>query len=139
MSPLTEDQLEARFWDLVRPTGFCWEWTGPRTWNGYGEFTANCRRQRAHRVSYETLIGPIPKGLVLDHLCRNKLCVNPDHLDPVTIGENVRRGFEIRSTNECPQGHEMTPDNVYMDAGLRKCRTCVLARMRRYYAKKVSA
>lgn len=68
----------------------CWEWTGAKTAAGYGQFTR--RKEYAHRHAYEDLVGPIPEGLVIDHLCRNPSCVNPDHLEPVTQRENIRRG-----------------------------------------------
>jgi hypothetical protein len=134
-----DDELYAAFWSRVIPTGFCWEWTGSRTWHGYGEFSYARSRKRAHRAAYTMLIGPIPRGLVLDHLCRNRVCVNPDHLEPVTIAENLRRGFGHGSETHCPQGHEYTPENVYQDGSSRKCRTCVLARMQRYYRERVAA
>lgn len=90
--------ISVRFWRHVQPTGFCWEWIGRKSKKGYGfvEFCGadyNVRWSRvAHRISYGLLVGPIPEGLQLDHLCRNTSCVNPDHLDPVTSGENSRRG-----------------------------------------------
>jgi hypothetical protein len=93
----TDDE---RFWSKVDATGDCWEWTGQAV-QGYGSFTSRASGTRsgrigAHRWAYQTLIGPVPEGLVLDHRCRNTRCVSPTHLDPVTQGENVRRG--VRAT-----------------------------------------
>lgn len=79
-----------KFWGYVLPTGFCWEWTGQKD-SGYGRYSG----RPAHRVTYEVLVGPIPDGLTLDHLCRNKGCVNPDHLEPVTSSENTRRAQRL--------------------------------------------
>lgn len=88
-------------WQLyVDKTESCWNWTGALTTAGYGSLTKNYQRMYAHRWSYEQHVGPIPEGLALDHLCRNRSCVNPDHLEPVTIGENVRRGMRWRAACE---------------------------------------
>lgn len=89
---------EERFWSKVRPTGFCWEWAGAHDSMGYGIFTSENREVvRSHRVAFTLLVGQIPPGLHIDHLCRNKGCCNPDHLEPVTPSENSRRSREIRS------------------------------------------
>lgn len=121
------------FWGRVRQdaeTG-CWVWAGPQNGLGYGRFNEpTTRRQlRAHRVAYEQLVGEIPVGLVLDHLCRNTLCVNPWHLDPVPNGVNVRRGQSPSSVNRqksaCVKGHEFTDENTYRTKdGSRFCRAC---------------
>lgn len=74
------------------PTG-CWEWDGTLSVEGYGVFRENYRQIKAHRWTYEQFVGPIPDGLTIDHLCRNRRCVNPAHLEPVTAGENARRSY----------------------------------------------
>lgn len=90
------ENLEGRFWRKVNKTSACWEWTGSLFPNGYGCFRLNGQSVLAHRVSYEFAHEAIPIGLVIDHKCRNKKCVNPDHLEAVTNGENVRRGMVLK-------------------------------------------
>lgn len=80
-----------RFWAKIEITPKCWNWTGSKSANGYGLFSLNGGNVRAHRCSHVMFIGPIPKGLVIDHLCGNKMCVRPAHLEAVTNGENIRR------------------------------------------------
>jgi hypothetical protein len=114
----------------------CWEWTASRFTGGYGMITENGKCRGAHRVMYELLVGPIPEGLGLDHLCRNRGCVNPGHLEPVSIGENVLRGEGITAQNaaktHCMRGHEFTVENTYAASGKwRACRECHNAKMRR--------
>ena len=81
-----------RFWSKVDRSGSCWEWLAAKHKEGYGALAMNGKMLRAHRVSYEWLVGEIPEGLVTDHLCRNPSCVNPAHLELVTNEENLRRG-----------------------------------------------
>lgn len=83
--------LHRRLWDKFTISDGCWEWTAQINPNGYGSFKVDGRPRRAHRVVYEWLVGPIPAGLELDHLCFNKACVRPDHLEPVTHKENMQR------------------------------------------------
>lgn len=127
----------------------CWTWAGGRTKAGYGVVRLGPKCELVHRVAYQWAFGPIPEGKVLDHLCRNRACVNPEHLEPVESGENTRRGVGPAASNaaktHCPQGHEYTPENTYVArhsdgsfAG-RKCRTCERARCARRWASKGSA
>ena len=121
----------ARFWEHVEKTGDCWLWTAKQNGKGYGKFTVGRRSlgQRrdiyAHRFAYELLVGSIPDGLQLDHLCRVRNCVNPAHLEPVTPGENTRRGGPASKTR-CDYGHEFTPENTYRQpsTGRRSCLKC---------------
>lgn len=119
------------FWARTDKQGAddCWEWTGARYLKGYGYFLIQGKQQRAHRFSYELHAGPIPGGLVIDHLCRNKRCVNPAHLEVVTNKENVLRGTSFAAQNSqkthCPKGHPYSGDNLMLPArGGRLCRTC---------------
>ena len=129
---------EARFWSYVDksagPDG-CWIWKGSRMLSGYGRFgLGNGKYYRAHRMAYEMIKGAIPKGLALDHLCRNKICVNPGHLEPVTPVENVLRA--VRLITHCKQGHPFEGDNLAYDKrGWRKCRICLRNNDRRHKAK----
>ena len=125
-------------WTLrVVPAGSgCWEWLGATWKRGYGKFTTGSRRVSAHRWGYEQMVGPVPAGHELDHLCRNHACVNPDHLEPVTHLVNVRRGRagEVngargRAVAACPKGHPYDTTNTYFAArGSRNCRACGRAR-----------
>lgn len=126
--------------DLIRQrvevdTNGCWVWQRARTGNGYAAQRWQGRVVPAHRLSYESFVGPIPEGLFLDHLCRNPPCVNPAHLEPVTSRENTRRSpittAALNSAKtQCPQGHRYTPENTYVyqpanrSHPARYCRTC---------------
>lgn len=119
-----------RFWAKVDKTDDCWLWTAS-TNNGYGSISLGARKRvQAHRFAYELLVGPIPDGLELDHLCRVRHCVNPAHLEPVTARENQLRSLSVSGINaaktHCIWGHEYTPENTYIrpcDGG-RDCRAC---------------
>lgn len=127
-----------RFWSKVDFGGVCWEWTAAKT-NGYGRFGVDGKVVLAHRWAWEHLIGPIPRGLELDHLCRNPPCVNPDHMQPVTHTENVQRGaggWNTGSQTQCPQGHPYSGDNLMVSGGHRYCRTCHRAAGRASYTPK---
>ena len=128
---------ELLFWSKVvkREPDECWLWTGCQTPKGYGRFA----HRRAHRMAYEYLVGPIPEGLVIDHLCRVRHCVNPAHMEVVTAGENVLRGIGVSAKNRtkthCPQGHPLDGDNLYVNQDKRMCRKCGRERWRKWYAK----
>lgn len=110
------------------PTTGCWLWEGPGMGNGYGVFNVGFKHLSAHRFAYEMLKGPIPPGLTIDHLCRNRACVNPDHMEPVTNVENVMRGESLAAQNarktHCMRGHEFTVENTNTNGGRRQCRAC---------------
>jgi hypothetical protein len=128
-----------RFWQKVDVVpGGCWHWTAPLDWAGYGRFNAGPGRtnMQAYKWAYETFIGPVPEGLVLDHLCRVRHCVNPYHLEAVTQHENIMRGDTVPAANarktHCPQGHPYDEENTIINhRGSRECRICVTARRRR--------
>ncbi|MFC8583215.1 HNH endonuclease signature motif containing protein [Streptomyces sp. NPDC057217] len=126
--------LLTRFWskvDLPAAPDGCAVWRGARTRDGYGSFWDGKRVSLAHRVSYEALEAEIPPGKVLDHLCRNPSCVRPDHLQPVTQLENMRRGivgWNSAAKTHCPAGHAYTDENTRRYAGRRHCRACDRAR-----------
>jgi hypothetical protein len=121
----------------------CVIWTGSLDIGGYGQIGVGSKRDRTntkrkvHRLLYELTVGPVPAGLDLDHLCRNRACCRPDHLEPVTRRENLARGTGLIGQQlarlTCAHGHPYTPENTYMDNGARVCRTCkaIRARLRR--------
>ena len=121
----------------------CWEWAASKDRYGYGKFSIKSVHERAHRVAYELIEGPIPASLQLDHLCRNRSCINPAHLEPVAPSENVMRGQSFAALNaiktHCPAGHEYTSENTYRWRNARHCRTCVAARKTAYRAKRKAA
>jgi hypothetical protein len=123
------------------PNTGCWLWTGYIDRDGYGLITFMGKTRRAHRLTYELLTASIPDGLTIDHLCRERSCVNPDHLEPVSQGVNVMRGDTLpakqaRQTH-CFRGHEFTKDNLMIVRGKRICRICDRAKsLRRYHALK---
>jgi hypothetical protein len=132
-----------RFWAKVDKTGAtgCWEWTAAKYKDGYGNFRFDEHNHRAHRLSYEYLVGPIPAGLVIDHLCRNIVCVNPDHLEPVTPRENILRGQTLPAANarktHCAHGHPLSGPNLYLEPknGKRHCRICRAANLAKHKAR----
>lgn len=130
-------------------TNGCWEWLGCLNKGGYGKFRFRGEAWLAHRAGYELLIGPIPNGLELDHVCRNHWCVNPWHVEPVTHRENMRRSepameavaglqAERKARTHCPSGHPYDGDNLIVTPkGYRKCRECGrIDSLARYYKRK---
>jgi hypothetical protein len=109
------------------PSG-CWLWHGPVNRCGYGKFTVQRVTMAAHRFAYHNLVGPIPPELTIDHLCRNRDCVNPKHLEPVSMRENLLRGDTLQAANarktHCVNGHEFTKQNTRLESGWRQCREC---------------
>lgn len=105
----------------------CWNWAGCLDRNGYGKVGRAGRIMAAHRVMYEALVGVIPDGLEIDHLCRNTRCVNPQHLEPVTRAENQRR--RAAAQTECKRGHAYNEANTrFRVDGARVCRVCIRER-----------
>ncbi len=107
----------------------CWEWVGTIDIGGYGRIYWRGKSKPAHRIVYETLGGKVPAGLVIDHLCRNRRCVNPSHLEVTTQKINVLRGVGTPAMNakktHCPQGHEYSPTNTrFQSGGGRECWVC---------------
>jgi hypothetical protein len=138
------DRVMAR----VDQTGDCWIWTGPLRRDGAGQIEINGRKHLAYRLTYELLVGPIPEGLVLDHLCRNRACVRPEHLEPVTFNENVRRGRAVQAASEawarrwaersqCSRGHLLADTTIVIrqrDGYIsRNCAECIREQRARAY------
>lgn len=124
---LTERQ-ERRLWVRIDTAGPCWEWAGCHV-DGYGKVSTGGRTWRIHRLVWTLLVGPVPDNLVLDHLCRNRGCCNPDHLEPVEQRQNLLRAPTVTAMwaarTHCESGHEYTPKNTRIEPdGARRCRTC---------------
>lgn len=123
-------RTQRTFWSRVVKTEHCWEWRGYVSRYGYGQFAFSPgKTHRAHKLAWEWQNGPVPNGLVLDHLCRNRACVRPEHLEPVTPRTNALRGIGVTAVNSrkrfCKQGHEFTTENTRIGtSGGRICRTC---------------
>jgi hypothetical protein len=137
--------LEHLFWVKVgsRTDNGCWPWLASKDSDGYGNFWVGGKCRGAHRVSYELIVGGVPEGLQLDHLCKRRDCVNPWHLEPVTPKENKyrsRKQFveEVPHTKMiCVNGHPYTTDTTYLEPrGGKQCRICMRATTERYRARK---
>lgn len=118
-----------RFFDKVEITTSCWLWHGTVSRSGYGSFSIRNRDGRSHRFTYELFIGPLPSGLEIDHLCKVRNCVNPEHLEAVSHRENLLRGSGIAAINSqktaCVHGHEYNDMSTYTNSlGERRCRIC---------------
>lgn len=139
VQPVADRLVSKVIVDLVTD---CWLWTAHLNNRGYGVIgVGHDKLWLAHRLSYETFVGPIPEGLVLDHLCSTPPCIYPPHLEPVTQEENMRRARP--DTTYCPQGHLKTGDNLVLrpnrTAISGECRQCIRERDRRNYAKRRDA
>jgi hypothetical protein len=118
----------ARFWTKVDKSGDCWEWTASRI-DGYGQFRiggGGSRNVKSHLVAYTWANGPVPSGMVIDHLCRNRACVNPDHMEVITPEENSTRGMVSRhkTTEVCTNGHRWDDNTLINPSGYRICKGC---------------
>lgn len=142
--PTTFEGLPERIRRRIERTETCWLWRGQINPAGYGRIWGIGRRENAHRFVWMLMRGPIPAGLEIDHLCRVRNCVNPDHLEVVTHRENSLRspisasGMAARKTH-CPQGHPYNEANTMIVVGFRRCRICWRARQRRNYHRRQEA
>lgn len=133
---------QERFWSKVLVSEsllMCWPWTASHCAGGYGQFHLDGRMAMAHQVAYEAVIGPVPAGLEIDHLCKVRDCCNPYHLEPVTHEENIERsdvGIVNASKTHCPTGHPYAGENLFIrKRGGRECRTCMREQLRRSRAR----
>lgn len=131
-SPIYSPEVIYRLHNRTVKTSGCWEWVGWRSPEGYGKMKAQGKMKFAHRLMYEVERGEIPDGMVIDHLCRNRGCVNPNHLEAVTRGTNAIRGntpiAENAAKTHCHKGHPLMGDNLKYEfpngQRRRRCRTC---------------
>lgn len=152
--PATQERLREVLLSgsMPEPMSGCWIWVRYRQPRGYGLLSFRGRTTLAHRAAFQSFRGPIPEGMELDHLCRVRCCVNPDHLEPVTRLTNVRRGIrpqQMRDNNPgrnhgpylvCrTKGHPLTKSNIYESKGRRVCKECHKSRVKRYRQRRNAA
>ena len=117
----------------------CWNWVGHKNIDGYGIISIKDRPKYAHRIAYEEFVGPVDDGKFIDHICRNRICVNPEHMESVTSRENTLRGVGITAMNakktHCPSGHEYSKKNTRRYGNERYCKECVRVNVRSYRAR----
>lgn len=139
MPNFLDERLPLKFWDkcIPEPNSGCWLWTAALDGSGYGQIKWGDHGRRnpnakTHRLAYQMLVGPIPAGLVIDHLCRTRCCCNPAHMEPVTAKMNTLRGesFAVANANKaaCPSGHAYDDINTRWYQGRRYCRECLRLR-----------
>lgn len=143
MGRYLKQDAETRFWSHVKKQeNGCWEWQGVQTNFGYAQIGVDGKLIYVHRFAYELLVGPIPADKSLDHLCRNRICVNPAHLEPVSVRVNTLRGIGPSAENtkkmQCPRGHPLSGNNLspcWLKRGRRMCKICLRDRTRAYRGK----
>src|SRR5690348_14749328 len=126
----------ARFWNRIQVTeSDCWVWMGAKSKAGYGQLWSDGKVAYLHRLTFEFYVGPIPEGLTIDHLCRNRACCNPAHLEAVPLRENIRRSDSATANNarktHCVNGHLFDEVNTQFTSKGRRCRACHRERQRR--------
>lgn len=131
-------------WEISQDSSYegtpCWIWNAYILPGGYGRFSSEGQTHYAHRISFTLFVGEIPEGLTIDHLCRMRNCVNPKHLDPVSLRENLMRGQTLMALNasktHCPQGHPYSGDNLRLYRNMRVCIECALEHSRQQWLRK---
>ncbi|KKL99549.1 hypothetical protein LCGC14_1813320 [marine sediment metagenome] len=135
MRQTTQERFDVKY---LKMADGCWHWVAQIAPNGYGRMQMGLKADLAHRVSYTLHKGPIPEDAQIDHLCRVRKCVNPDHLEAVTCQENLLRGETRAAENAakviCVNGHDLT-DSWIRSNGARQCRQCNRDAQKRHYSK----